>query len=371
MEVLAAFPHYPRGEIPNEYKRKAFRIESRNGIKLIRVWMPGLPHDSIANRMILQLCFALASLFALPIAGGADVIWAANPNLFAFFPALIYSFVKKKPIVRNVDDLWPEVFYDLGIVKSRILRRLLDGIARLSYIVPAAITPISSAHKSRIVEKYKVGKNKIHVVEVGVEVARSEPRSTTKDDYFVVMYSGILGTGYDFKTVLEAARFLSGHKEVVFFIRGMGEREHEIKEMIYGLKLSNVTMNTEYLPRSRMIEVLNSADAFLLPMNPARAIEDGLPTKIFEYQSCGKPIICCSKGEPAKYVESTKSGLIVRPKDPKALAGAILTLYQDDNLAQELGLNGWKYVTENLTSEKIGERMYDIFLSICNGATRA
>ena len=363
VKVIAAFPHYPHGKIPTKYKKKAFKIENRNGTKLIRVWVPALPHNSNANRMILQLCFALSSLFALPIVGGTDLIWAANPNLFSFFPALIYSFVKRKPIVRNVDDLWPEVFYDLGIVKSRILRSLLDFIARLSYIVPVAITPISRAHKRRIMGKYKIRKEKIHVVEVGVESVVSKSLSLKKNDPFLVMYSGILGIGYDFETVLEAARLLSDYS-IAFLIRGVGEREPEIARMICELRLCNVTLDTRYLPKSKFITVLNSADAFLLPMNPAKAIEEGLPTKIFEYQSCGKPIICCSKGESAKYIESTRSGLVVRPKDPKALAEAILTLYQNRDLAQELALNGWKYVSENLTSEKIGESMYNIFLSI-------
>ena len=67
----------------------------------------------------------MISLFALPFIGKTDVIWAANPNLFSFFPALLYGLTKRKPIARNVDDLWPEVFYELGIVRSKIMRMIL------------------------------------------------------------------------------------------------------------------------------------------------------------------------------------------------------------------------------------------------------
>jgi len=98
-------------------------------------------------------------------------------------------------------------------------------------------------------------------------------------------------------------------------------------------------------------------------MGAAKAAEEGLPTKIFEYQACGKPIVCCSEGESARYIRLTRSGLVIKSGDPEALAQAVLKLYRDRKLAYELGLNGWRHVSENLTSEKIGERMYKVFIS--------
>ena len=91
----------------------------------------------------------------------------------------------------------------------------------------------------------------------------------------------------------------------------------------------------------------------------------GLPTKVFEYQAYGKPIICVSGGEPARYVESTNSGLIVKPKDASGFAEAVITLYTNEEFGTKLGLNGREYVSEHLTSEKIGDRMYKLFESLC------
>jgi len=112
------------------------------------------------------------------------------------------------------------------------------------------------------------------------------------------------------------------------------------------------------------VKLLDSADVFLLPMKDIKAADEGLPTKIFEYQALGKPIICCSRGESAKYVKETDSGLIINPEDAKALADAILYLYNDSELSMKLGANGKKYVNKHLTIEKIGERMYDSMFSV-------
>jgi len=361
--VVTAFPHYPHGNVPLRYRRKALVREQVDGVDVLRVWIPALPHNSIINRVLLHLCFVFSSLFALPFVSKVDVIWAANPNLFCFFSALVYGLTKRKPIVRNVDDLWPEVFYEMGIVRSKFMRWMLDFLAKLSYIVPSAITPISAGYKRRIVEKYGVSAEKVHEVKVGV--ASIEPLISNDRDkeQFVVMYSGVLGVGYAFETVLKAASFLSEYKDIVFLIRGIGELAPKLARLIKELNLKNVVLDTNFLPKTKLSALLRSADVFLLPMSSASFVEAGLPTKIFEYQAYGKPIICCSDGEPAKYIEYTDSGLVVNPSDSKALANAVLRLYENEKLGQKLGANGRKYVCKNLTCEKIGERMYQILMS--------
>jgi colanic acid biosynthesis glycosyl transferase WcaI len=365
VRVVTAFPHYPLGRIPSRYNGKALMFEKIEGIEIIRVWIPALPHNSVVNRILLHICFIFSSLFALPFEGKVDIIFVANPNLFSFFSALIYSFVNRKPIVRNVDDLWPEVFYDADLVKSKFIRKIIDIMAWLSYSVPVAVTPISQAYIPKIIERYRIRKEKIKTIEVGVDTTffNKTCMHAKKNGDFVAMYSGILGAGYDFVTVLRAAKLLSSNKRISFVIRGVGEREKEIKKMIKKLNLKNVVLSTKLIPKLELALVLALADIFLLPMKGAGSADDGLPTKIFEYQALGKPIICCSRGEPARYITSTKSGLVVNIKDPDALANAILKLYNDKEALSELGLNGWNYIQQYLTVEKIGEYMYNLFKS--------
>ena len=362
--VIAAFPHYPHGKVPVKYKGKPIVPEQAGSAKVLRVWIPSLPHSGVVNRVVLHACFIFSSLFALPFVGDFDVVWAANPNLFCFYSALAYGLAKRKPIVRNVDDLWPEVFYEMGIVRSKIMRILLDFLAKLSYIMPAAITPISAGYKRRIVEKYGVRAEKVHVVEVGVNSVESLVSDKKEKSQFLVMYSGVLGVGYDFETVLKAAGSLSKYEDMVFLIRGIGELTSKLERLIGALNLRNVVLDTNFLSKRELSALLRSADVFVLPMSSASFVDEGLPTKVFEYQGYGKPVVCCSNGESARYVQMTESGLVVKCGDPEALANSILRLYRDRKLAWELGWNGWKHVSENLTSERIGERMYSLFLSI-------
>jgi len=243
------------------------------------------------------------------------------------------------------------------------MRMLLDFLAKLSYILPAAITPISAGYKRRIVEKYGVRADRIHVVEVGVDSVESlVSGGKEKKTRFVVMYSGVLGVGYDLETVLKAAGFLSEYEDIIFLIRGIGELAPKLEQLIKELNLRNVVLDTNFLPKKKLSTLLRSADAFLLPMSSESFVDEGLPTKIFEYQAYGKPIICCSEGEPARYIKSVNSGIVVKQNNPEAVANAVLRLYQNRELAHRLGWNGWKYVSKNLTCRQIGERMFKIFL---------
>jgi len=114
------------------------------------------------------------------------------------------------------------------------------------------------------------------------------------------------------------------------------------------------------------VESMESGCHVLLekPMASASFVDEGLPSKVFEYQAYGKPIICVSGGEPASYVEATGSGLVVKPNDANGFAEAVVRLYKNRKFASELGWNGWHYVSTNLTTEKIGKHMYEVFASL-------
>lgn len=359
--VVAAFPHYPHGNVDARYKFKAIVPEQYGKAKVYRVWIPALPHSTAIKRIALHLSFVFSSLFALPFIGKVDVVWGSNPNLFSFIPSFIYGSIKRAPVVRNVDDLWPEVFYELGYVKSKFVKKALGLFARISYIIPAAITPISEGYKLRIVSNYSIASKKIKVIEVGVDSVKPLLNNRHSSSQFTIMYSGVLGLGYDFDVMIEAARLLKDNTSIKFVIRGIGELAPKLKNTVRAFGLKNIIITDRFLSKEELASMLGTADVFVLPMAKMDFVDSGLPTKVFEYQAYGKPIICVSGGEAARYIQATGSGLVVKPGDIDGFVSAVLKLYSDVNLGNELGQRGKQHVTEHLTSENIGERMYDVF----------
>jgi glycosyltransferase involved in cell wall biosynthesis len=378
--VVTAFPHYPDGKIPKEYRRKLFCREIFDGTSIIRTWVPPVSHYTIGKRLFVHASFIVSSLLGLFIVRKTDVIFAMNPSLFSFFPALVYKLFFKAKIIRNVDDLWPEVWYDLGIVKSRFLKRLLNWIAQISYDIPVAITPVSHAYVSLLTRNYKLTKEKIFVIEHGVDMTKfyfdpnksikiNDPKKLQKDSPVItkVVYSGALSIGYDFEPVIKAAKILE-NEPVNFILRGMGTTVGDIeniKNLIEKEKTRNIEVRTDKLSPDDLAKFLHEADIFVLPMNFV-GFDIGLPTKLLEYQALGKPVICISNGESADYVSRTKSGLVCRSKDPQKIADLIRKLVYDENLSRELGTNGCYYVLRNLTLNRIGQRFMNVINTRCS-----
>ena len=358
--VISTFPHYPEPKNMNQYGKKLLVIENIDGIKIIRVKIPRLPHNPYYKRILLHQFFCFSSLIGIFYVKKIDVIFAMNPSFFVAFPALIYKILFRKKIIRNVDDLWPEVFYDLGIIKSNFFKKILDFFSKLSYNTSSAIIPISEGYVTTLIEKYKIPKNKIHVVEHGVDITEFNEINETniQNPQKLIMYSGAINIGYDFEPVIQAAKLLES-QSVNFVIRGNGDMVGKLEEMIKKYNVTNVTVNTEFLEKSKLISLLKTVDIFLLPMSFG-VIDSGLPTKILEYQALGKPIMCISDGEAGNYIRKTHSGLVATNKDPKQISELILKLVKDENLAKQLGKNGHDYIHKNLTLESIGKKLVHI-----------
>jgi len=362
--VITGFPRTPFGEISERYKSKIIDVECEGSLRIFRVWVPSLASRGLARRLILFISFLFSSLFALPFVKRVDVIWAANPNIFSVYSAFVYALFKRCPIVQNVDDLWPEEIFNLGMLKSGLLKMLGEFIAKISYATASAITPVSPGYLNTIIGKYEVEPKKLFIIPSGVDLDHFNYVNDfdNGNNYFKVLYIGSLSQAYDFNCVLNAAKLLSSENNIKFIIQGAGELSNSLKNDLNLMELQNVDIILKVVNRKEVAKILCSADALLLPLGIRNYT--GISSKLYEYQAAGKPIICCSDGEPARYVNRTKSGIVVQPGNPNELADAVLKLMNDKELAKNLGKNGRDHVYNNLTYNKIGKHMLNVFLSV-------
>jgi glycosyltransferase involved in cell wall biosynthesis len=358
--VIAAFPHYPYGKIPEKYKWKPAVVEWMDGFRAIRTFMLPIPSQGLGKRIQIFAVFTVSSLFALPLVGKVDIIWAANPNVISVFPSIVYAIIKRCPIVQNVDDLWPEELYELKMLSEKsLLAKLAELLAKISYKISKAITPISPGYIKVISEKYSINPSKIHVVRAGVDINKFKPCNSVNKhkETFKVLYSGAFSVAYDFDQVLLAAKLLEHVKDVEFILQGGGELAQYLKTKVKELKLENVKIIDKILSRDEVAKLLSEADVLILPLRDFGRPYLGISSKLYEYQAIGKPIICCADGQPAEYVKETRSGVVVKPGDYEALAKAVLYLKSNPDLAKELGASGRRYIEDNLSIEKVGKEM--------------
>jgi glycosyltransferase involved in cell wall biosynthesis len=76
------------------------------------------------------------------------------------------------------------------------------------------------------------------------------------------------------------------------------------------------------------------------------------------------PVIGCRRGGSAKIITNFQDGLLVDFGKPRELAGAILELLENKNVACRMGENGYRKVQENFTWDRIVDRWEKLYLAV-------
>jgi len=358
--VITAFPHYPHGKIPREYRWKPFKIEWLGKIKVIRTYVPPIKSAGFFRRILLIGVFAVSSLFALPFLGEVDAVWASS-----WIPGIIYGRVKSRPVALNEDDLTLEDLVDLKLIdEDSLVLRIAERVYRLFLTKGDVVTPISPGYVETLSRKYWVEKSRIHVVRGGVDLSIFKPSAHKQNvgKKFVVLYSGAFSMAYDFEQIFRAAKIVEEeHDDVEFVLQGIGELLGSMCSKVNELDVKNVRIVDKLLSREDVAGLLSQADVLVLPLVEFKKPYPGMSSKLYEYQAVGKPIICCSRGLPSVYVKETNSGLAVYPGDYEALAKAVISLKENSNLARMMGENGRKYIETEASIEAVGLQMKKIF----------
>ena len=105
------------------------------------------------------------------------------------------------------------------------------------------------------------------------------------------------------------------------------------------------------LPRNELIEAIMKSSVCLVPLKNKKLFNFALPSKMFEYMACGKPVIVGVNGDAKEIVNSSKSGICVQPENPEMLSKAILTYFNNKEKRKIDGENGLSYITKNLQKE--------------------
>lgn len=111
--------------------------------------------------------------------------------------------------------------------------------------------------------------------------------------------------------------------------------------------------------RTDIAEIVNTMDIFVLS-----SVTEGAGTVLLEAMACGKPVVATNVGGVPEIIIDGETGILVPPKDSKAIAGAVLYLLNHPEEAKEMGLKGRKRVIEHFEVEKCVERYREMFQSI-------
>ena len=137
-------------------------------------------------------------------------------------------------------------------------------------------------------------------------------------------------------------------------ILGEGDLRAELTRMIHELGLERHVLLPGFRPD--VLSLLKTFDVFVMP-----SITEGLGTSILDAMACGRAVVASGVGGIPEVVVSEETGLLVPPRNPSALAAAIVRLLGDRALADRFGAAGRARVEQHFTAERMVQETLDVY----------
>ena len=132
MVIVASDSNYQTGL--RTVERKGLYIEQGiDGIRVLRAYSAQTLHLSYFGRFISFLSFMLSSVWAALQVKDVDLIMGTTPPIFQAVSAWLVAFIRRKPFLLEVRDLWPEFAISMGVIKNPMMIALARWLENFLY----------------------------------------------------------------------------------------------------------------------------------------------------------------------------------------------------------------------------------------------
>lgn len=287
--------------------------------------------------------------------GGYDVLLLQEDYQPICHMAAIAAKIKGIPTVLSTE----RTYFPAG------LKRLALGSFDLTCnALTRRIATVYTAHcgaaKEFAEQSLHVPRGRVKVVNVGVDASLFKPTQGTTpltEGEFKILTVARLHAYKGLDTLIRAMEIVRREKPgAILYIMGRGPDAAELKKLASDAGVTDVVRFVETpVPNTEMPSVYTSADLYVQP-----SIVEPYGIAVLEAMACGKPTICSSVGGMRDTVEDNKTGYLVPPADPKALAEKIGRLTEDRQQLAVMGAAARKRVEQDFDWLVIARRYLDL-----------
>ena len=277
------------------------------------------------------------------------VVFGAAAPLGLLAPALRAAGARRVVGLTHGHEIWWA-----GVPGARsLLRRIGEGCDHLTVIsafterrIASALSPAAQARLLRVPPLVDV-----EVFRPGARREATAPPRTVAVGRFVAQ------KGFD--TLLRAWRRVVDRmpdrpKPPELVLVGDGPERVRLERLIARLGLAGAVRLTGAVPRTSVVAELQRADVFALPMRTRLAglNPEGLGLAALEAAACGLPVVVGRSGGAPETVQPGRTGFVVDPHDPAALADRLVALLADPVTGRAMGAAGRRFVLDRFGAEQ-------------------
>jgi glycosyltransferase involved in cell wall biosynthesis len=244
---------------------------------------------------------------------------------------------------------------------------------RLTNPLVTKIVCVSEAVRKVVLEKERVASTKVEVIYNGVDVAafgrkspvtsHQSPEKNLKQELGIKDSDLVVGMIANFSWVKGHEVLIKAAPEVIkevpnvkFVLIGEGVLLERTKSEVGSRKSENHFI---FLGRRTDIPELLS----IMDISVNLSYSEGMSNTILESMAAGVPVVATAVDGNLETVDEN-TGLLVRIKDPRVTAQAIIRLLKDENLRKRLGENARRAVQEKFDSKVMINKMETLYLKL-------
>ena len=320
-----------------------------DGIYVIELELPYSNHDSFGRRLWTFLRFGFRSVM-LALRLDYDLVFASSTPLTVALPGIAARWLRRKPFVFEVRDLWPELPRAMGVLRNPLVLLLMDWLEFVAYRSANSCIALSPGMAAGIVRRgvpesrVAISPNGCNLELFSPDVAQPLPEiAGLPPDAFVATFTGAHGTANNLGAVLDAAAELrkSGRSDIYIVFVGDGKEKPALVERARRQKL-DTCLFVDSMPKKVLAQFLcRRANVGLMILANVPAFYYGTsPNKFFDYLASGLPVLVNYPGWMADLVTREGAGVVVPPQDPGAFAHALMHMADSRAAIHEMGVRG-------------------------------
>jgi len=305
--VITRVPSYPKGILFEGYTN-SFKSSIENGVTVKRYPIL-LNYNTKKINKILNVIWQ-------PLAVAILVLTTKFDKVFVFQSGSIYSYsllfglrLRKNKSVLWSQDLWPEVGYESGLPKIKILDYFLSSLTKMTLKNFKIILSQSFEFKSHYISKYNVESDVVYNFNNINKKSSYSKRVNSR----TLLYAGNIGVLQNLDKIINFYLKIKSVSNLLnkFKIYGDGSLYNNFKNKYHGhhgisfYGRVNQEIVTKELDKCRY-------GIFSLIKGPIRKT---IPSRLQYLYNCNVPLIYIGNGSPKNFIEKFNAGLVFEDGD--------------------------------------------------------
>ncbi len=301
-----------------------------------------------------------------------DVALCSSGPITVGLPGLLSSWVRRKPMVFEVRDLWPEGAIQLGILRNPTMIYVWRTFEKWCYRAASRVVALSPGMADAIVS-YCRGKLSVIPNAADIELAdRTEPDhpSEAVGRERVLLYAGAIGLINDCRQLVDLARELRvrGVSGVRIDVIGDGAERAALEATATTEGLSNIRF-LGLRPKKEVFRRLHRATLSLFTVKDTEFLGTASPNKVFDALATATPVIQTSQGWIKDLLDKESCGATVDGDDPKMFAEVVLSFLDDPEKLGTMSVNARRTAERKFDRSTLASEMLAILVDAAQSRT--